>query len=277
MKTKRWLYVLPIMVICLVLIFDSSDFTGKDGFYQSLASADPSVQALNNENKLYAPVHNEQTQQVDKTADQKQTNNQQESRRLDVPLIHQMPELPRGCEVTSLAMLLQYAGVDVGKMELARNIPKLPFKDASGLHGNMNKGFVGDMYSFDNPGMGVYADAVFKLGSKYLPTQLVNLTGGSMDDIYAAIDKGSPVWVITNAAHAKLPQDSFLTWHTDEGSMKVTYREHSVVVNGYDNNFVYINDPLDRVRKVRKQDFEQAWIQMGRQAISIGPELIAGL
>lgn len=44
---------------------------------------------------------------------------------LDVPLIAQNPELPRGCEVTSLAMLLNYAGIKVDKMKLAKEVKKI--------------------------------------------------------------------------------------------------------------------------------------------------------
>lgn len=39
---------------------------------------------------------------------------------LDAPIIKQFPELPRGCEVTSLAMFLQYYQVKTDKMELAK-------------------------------------------------------------------------------------------------------------------------------------------------------------
>lgn len=38
---------------------------------------------------------------------------------LNVPIENQMPDLPNGCEVTSLAMLLNYYGIKVTKEDLA--------------------------------------------------------------------------------------------------------------------------------------------------------------
>jgi len=188
---------------------------------------------------------------------------------LDVPIIQQMPELPRGCEVTSLAMLLNDAGVNVDKMTLAKQIAKVPFMN-NGLHGDMNEGFVGDIYSFDNPGLGVYADPIFNLGKRYLPDKLVNLTGESMDDVLGWLDAGSPVWVITTSTFAPLDDDDFRTWKTENGSMNVTYSEHSVVLTGYDDKYVYINDPYETKpnKKLSRANFEKAWEQMGSQAIS---------
>lgn len=189
---------------------------------------------------------------------------------LSIPFIQQKPELPRGCEVTSLAMLLNYAGVPVSKMELAEKIDKVPF-EKNGLRGDMNEGFVGDMYSMQNPGLGVYANPIYRLANQYLPDRIIDLTNQPIESLYERIDQGAPVWVITNYKFKKLPESDFLTFHTGNGAMQVTYSEHSVVLTGYSEEFVFLNDPLaaEPNTKVNRRDFEEAWRQMGSQAISV--------
>jgi uncharacterized protein YvpB len=191
---------------------------------------------------------------------------------ITAPHIKQLPELPRGCEVTSLAMMIQNAGVKVGKMELAKEIRKVPFK-TNGLNGNPYDGFVGNMYTFSQPGLGVYNGPIQELAEKYLPNRVVNLTGYDFSYIYKMLDKGVPVWVITNSWFSHLPSSQFKTWQTSSGPLKITYREHSVLVTGYDENYIYINDPLyhSANRAVNKAGFIAAWNQMGKQAISYYP------
>ncbi|SET55437.1 Uncharacterized protein YvpB [Salinibacillus kushneri] len=193
---------------------------------------------------------------------------------LSAPLVSQMPELPRGCEVTALSMLLGHAGVNVDKMTLAEGIKRdsTPFTRKNGQvqFGNPNDGFVGDMYSFDNPGLGVYHGPIADLGEKYLPGRIVDLTGKNFDTVLNQLDNGKPVWVLTTSWFSHVPESYWETWNTPTGKVKVTYKMHSVLVTGYDNQYIYFNDPLanQKNRKVAKDSFIAGWNQMGNQAIT---------
>ena len=197
------------------------------------------------------------------------SNNDEKVILSSVPLIQQLPELDRGCEVTSLAMMLQYAGVSVDKMTLANEIKKVDFID-DGVRGNPNEGFVGNIYTFSESGYGVYHGPLFQLAEKYLPNKAVDLTGKNIEEIYKRIKAGQPVVMITNATFAPLDAAEFTTWETNSGDVSITYNEHCVVLIGYDQEFVYIRDPLEDSLdvKVPRETFEQAWVQMGSQAIS---------
>ncbi|QWG99231.1 peptidase C39 family protein [Bacillus mycoides] len=197
------------------------------------------------------------------------SNNDEKVMLSNVPLIQQLPELDRGCEVTSLAMMLQYAGVSVDKMKLANEIKKVNFME-DGVRGNPNEGFVGNIYTFSESGYGVYHGPLFQLAKKYLPNKAVDLTGKSIEESYKSVKAGHPVVMITNATYAPLDEDEFITWETNSGDVSITYNEHCVVLVGYDKESVYIRDPLDDSLdvKVPRGKFEQAWVQMGSQAIS---------
>nr|WP_272479953.1 C39 family peptidase [Aquibacillus koreensis] len=187
---------------------------------------------------------------------------------LDVPLINQMesPRLYNGCEVTSLAMILQYHGVEVSKNQLADEIATVPLTYKDGLKGHPNEGFVGDMV--DGPGLSVYHRPITELAQSYVGEKAVNLTGSEMDTILDYLDHGMPIWVITTSNNT--PVYNFETWQTRSGDIEVTYSVHSVVVTGYDDTHIYINDPYgEKNKKVDRFTFKQAWEQMGKQALII--------
>ncbi len=139
-----------------------------------------------------------------------------------------------------------------------------------GVRGNPNEGFVGNIYTFSESGYGVYHGPLFQLAKKYLSNKAVDLTGKSIEEIYKSVKAGQPVVMITNATYAPLDEDEFTTWKTNSGDVSITYNEHCVVLIGYDKESVYIRDPLDDSLdvKVPRENFEQAWVQMGSQAIS---------
>lgn len=183
---------------------------------------------------------------------------------LDVPIVKQKPELPRGCEVTSLTMVLLDKKIDAMKMTLAEQVAKVPYK------GHPNVGFVGNMYDIRKPGYGVYHKPIEKLARSYAGQRVNDMTGKSFEEILAFVGNGHPVWIITNAKFQALPYSSFETWKTKHGDAKITWHEHSVVLVGYDETFVYINDPLKgKNKRYYKTPFRKAWEQMGKQAITI--------
>ena len=188
---------------------------------------------------------------------------------LNAPHIKQNPQLPRGCEVTSLAMLLNHAGVSVDKMTLAKKVKKVPYR-SNGLRGNLNDGFVGNMYSMNQPGIGVYHGPIKDLAESYLPGKVFDLTGKEFNSVLEQLDQKRPVWVLVTRTYDIVPESRWTTWKTRSGPLKITFKMHSVLVTGYDKDFIYVNDPLSiKNRKLPRQKFIAGWEQMGKQAITI--------
>ena len=190
---------------------------------------------------------------------------------LNVPLINQMddPKLYNGCEVTSLAMVLNYNGIDVTKSELADNIETVPFQYDNGEHGNPNDGFVGSVSGSTSTGLGVYHGPIYKLAKQY-DDNVYDLTGSNFDTVVNKVEEGHPVWTITTTAFA--PVSDFESWDTPDGKIDVTYSEHSVCITGFDRDkrVIYVNDPYGyKNREVDWNDFAAAYKQMGKQAVYV--------
>ena len=191
---------------------------------------------------------------------------------LDAPLIQQYPELPRGCEVTSLTMLFQYYGIDKNKMELAQEMKKDPTPlevnpDGSiRFWGDPNSGFVGDI-TLNGRGFGIYHKALSELLKKYIPTG-VDLTGSPFATLEEQVSRGIPVvvWTTTNY---RVPE-RWVEWDSPNGPVRTTFSEHAVLLVGYDEKHVYVNDPLKSAPKVKvdRQQFIESYIAMGKQALS---------
>jgi uncharacterized protein YvpB len=191
---------------------------------------------------------------------------------LDVPLIKQNPELKYGCEVTSLAMMLHYAGVKADKMELYHKIKKDPdpiIKSNRDIvqWGNPAHGFVGDMTG-KKAGYAAFDKPIYELAGHYLPGRALNLTGKSFEDILAHLGQGYPVVVWTTGDY-RLP-DRWESWTHDGEVIKTPLDLHAVTLVGYDRQSVYINDPLSGKKQVRiaKERFKSSWHALKSRAVS---------
>lgn len=190
---------------------------------------------------------------------------------LNVPLINQMasPTLYNGCEVTSLAMIMNYWGMDINKNELADALPSVDYQDSAGYYGDPNEAFVGDITG-DNPGYFVYHEPIVELAEHFVTEdfEVVDLTGESFETLQEYLSEERPVWVITTTIFAAT--DDMETWKTRNGSVEISMSEHSVVLTGYDEEYVYLNDPYGTKNyQTDLDDFVASWEQMGAQAVTI--------
>ncbi len=194
---------------------------------------------------------------------------------ISVPAQDQNPQLPNGCEVTSLSMLLTSVGHPVSKLTLAKeqpydSVPRVKNKAGQTISwGNPNVGFVGSPYSWAN-GFGIFHGPITQLLNEILPGQALDLTNEPFQTILAYVAKGRPV-MVWNTAIFK-PTNAFpADWETPEGPFHSTYDEHCVLVVGYDKTHIYINNPLngEKEQAVNRANFIAAWHQLGNQAVTV--------
>ncbi|WP_409341137.1 C39 family peptidase [Paenibacillus sp. MBLB4367] len=194
---------------------------------------------------------------------------------IDAPVIRQRPELPSGCEITSLTMLFNYYGIDKNKMELTKEMKydqtplKLGPRGEVISWGNPNTGYVGDPTGQTGRGFGIYHTALAELLQTYIPTG-VDITGGEFEDLERQIQDDKPVVVWTTLDFNVPDRDRWVVWDTPLGPIRTTFMEHSVLLVGYDEQYVYVNDPYTGKANVQidKARFIETWEVMGKQAIS---------
>lgn len=157
---------------------------------------------------------------------------------LNVPLIAQRPDLPTGCEIVSLTMVLKYKGAKVDKAKLAREMPR----HAS----DPNHGYVGNPYT--SKGYTIYPPALMNLTKKYAGSA-VNMTGASNATLEAKLRAGRPI----------------VTWVKLGG-----FNVHCVALTGYDSGNYYYNDPWTNKKdvKISKTAFNKAFSALSKRALS---------
>lgn len=192
-----------------------------------------------------------------------------QEQKLDVPLENQMPDLPNGCEVTSLSMLMNYYGVKVNKNELAENIQHVDFfTDGGKYRGNPNQGFVGHM-SIANAGWCVYNGPLYNVARKYT-THIENITGSDFLSLLKLVSNGHPVLIITTTTFNRV--NDMQTWDTNTGKVNVTPSSHACVITGYSKpkKVIYVNNPYGyKNQPVNWKNLQASYNQQGRQALYI--------
>lgn len=156
----------------------------------------------------------------------------------DVPVISQRPELPTGCEMTAVTMMLQSAGVNISKIQVANETPR---------SSDGNKGFVGSPYS--TSGWWVFPSGIAPVVRRHLGTAQI-MTGANLDAIKDKLIHGHVVvvWVAN--------MNGFIN--------------HSLALTGYSNSgyLLYNNPWTGRKESISVSEFMTKWARDQKRALS---------
>lgn len=166
--------------------------------------------------------------------------------RLDVNCVLQNPDLPTGCEITSLATVLNFYGYDVSKTTLADKY----LKKGKGAGTDFRKVFFGDPRS--SGGFGCYAQPIVDAAEKYLTEQnsdykVYNYSGKEFEELLKEVENGVPV-IIWGTIDMERPYYTY-EWIIDGEKVSWIAPEHCFVLIGYDfnRNVAIVCDPLKGV------------------------------
>lgn len=195
----------------------------------------------------------------------------------DFEVVLQMPELPTGCEITALTMVLNYYGYDVDKVTMAEKyLPTAPAEFYNGgdgeLYGtDLNRYFLGDPATEEGYICG--APAIRSAADKYLresgsARRASDKTGASAEEIYRLVSEDTPVvvWVTINMEERRDAEG----WKTEEGEyVDWANNDHGAVLIGYSEDTVTIADPIAGEMVYSREMFEEVYASRGKQCVCL--------
>lgn len=193
---------------------------------------------------------------------------------LKVPRILQNPELPNGCEITSLCEILQYWGFPADKCRLADEY--LP-RSERWYGANPNLVYMGNPHLDDStPESGYYcfAGPIVEAARRYLKAQgaeerfeAADLTGSEKEALFAELQAGNP-FLFWASLHFEDIQHDDCSYPLSDGSMHHVFHQlHCMVCKGVDADRVYLADPLDFNDSVPIGRFDRIYRQLGMRAV----------
>lgn len=198
---------------------------------------------------------------------------------IPVKKVMQLPELPHGCEITSLTSILNFYGYEVSKTVMAdKYLPKQPFayKNKKRYGANPYKAYAGNPRSKAG-GFFSYAPPIKAAADKYLEgtgesVQVIDISGSTREEIMGYINKGIPVltWVTLSLEKPRMAY----TWYFHGTKEKFTapVNLHAVVLNGFDGNKVHVMNPLKGQMTYGADAFFKSYKDLGSHALVVVKE-----
>ncbi len=180
----------------------------------------------------------EQTKQnsVVVNCDSVDTSGLSSKKKLNFSYLPQNPELPTGCEITSLTSVLNYYGYNVSKTTMADKY----LEKTGNKIGNFWNVFVGDPTA---NGFGCYAKPIVKAANKYFATYngrhtAVDYSGAEFEELLKIVDDGKPViiWSTMYGKEENNLREPYTTvqWTINGEKIQWIAPEHCMVLIGFD-------------------------------------------
>ncbi|WP_019412978.1 C39 family peptidase [Paenisporosarcina sp. TG20] len=195
---------------------------------------------------------------------------------IDVPTVMQYPELPNGCEITSLTAILNFYGMDISKTTISdRYLPKVAFstKEGKRFGANPHIAYAGNprnlndgWYAFATPIVNAAKDVIVR-NKKNLYAE--NVSGSTREEILSYIDQGIPVIVwVTRDLSPPIKRGGWYTEGTNKFHSSFT-NLHTVVLNGWEDGKVQFMNPLKGQQIISEDVFFDSYEALESQAIII--------
>lgn len=194
----------------------------------------------------------------------------------NVPYINQFSNgYPTGCEAVSATMVLKYHGYNVSIQNIVNNTKngskKYQNEEGKWYGANPFEEFVGSPnMKLGEGAYGVFAKPIAAAMSIYAGGRVKNISGCSENQLFEYVKKDKPVvvWCVKNAGN--LGQGVVWEYEDGSGSFQELVGEHCAVMIGYDENYVYLNDPsAGKKVKQNRAKFISNWKQLYSQAIVV--------
>lgn len=154
-------------------------------------------------------------------------------------VISQLPEMPTGCEITAVIMMLNFAGVHISKTKAAAVMPR---------SSNPNRGFIGSPYKAYPLGYWVAPNGVKPMVKRYLG-KAVNMTGYPISALKQKLLKSHLVVVWVGAFD--------------------TFSNHALTLTGYKGSTLFYNDPwTGKKASISEASFRVHWALDAYRALS---------
>lgn len=190
--------------------------------------------------------------------------------------VFQNPELPNGCEATSLCAALNYFGFPADKLEIAYHyLPRADFisENSSYYAPDPEEEYAGDpatsmgFYCFEAP--------IIQAANNYLQAQntkltAVDISGADSDTLKACLTQGMPViiWATIDYSPQAEYHENF-QWYLPNGSLYTPYKNlHCILLTGYNSASFTLCDPLAGRLEIPQDTLMQAYFALGSHAVS---------